>query len=359
MSEFLSQDQIDQLLQQQEKGAIDTIAQLDESETSETAGSSGSENYNALRVAFDLFNEHGSAVTSSVLSREVKFTITECGTASQTPIETAIDQPALQLALAVSGSIAGVLSVVMAQKHVAEISDLMIMGSGKAEYSEEHKDAIAELFNQIMGAFCTALSDHCSSPVSSGTIQVTDFDPKAPPYPIDESDMIIQQITINDFDTIAALFLMPKKTSEQFINQFQETQTLDADPMASIGLSSNEMDDLAQISAPMDTLDTNPINEPLTSRGHVSVSHKENVDMLLDIEMNVCIELGKTDLSIKRILELAPGSIVELDRMAGEPVDLIVNNKVVAKGEVVVVDENFGIRIVSLISPEERIKSLR
>jgi flagellar motor switch protein FliN/FliY len=64
-------------------------------------------------------------------------------------------------------------------------------------------------------------------------------------------------------------------------------------------------------------------------------------------------------LSIKKILELAPGSIVELDKMAGEPVDLLVNNKVVAKGEVVVIDENFGIRIVSLIPAEDRIKSLR
>jgi flagellar motor switch protein FliN/FliY len=69
--------------------------------------------------------------------------------------------------------------------------------------------------------------------------------------------------------------------------------------------------------------------------------------------------LGRTNLSIKRVLELAPGSIVELDRMAGEPVDLLVNDKVVAKGEVVVVDENFGIRIVSLVSAEDRIKSLR
>jgi flagellar motor switch protein FliN/FliY len=81
--------------------------------------------------------------------------------------------------------------------------------------------------------------------------------------------------------------------------------------------------------------------------------------MLLDVDLDVYIELGRANLSIKRILELSPGSIVELDRMAGEPVDLLVNEKVVAKGEVVVVDENFGIRIVSLVSAEDRIKSLK
>jgi flagellar motor switch protein FliN/FliY len=86
---------------------------------------------------------------------------------------------------------------------------------------------------------------------------------------------------------------------------------------------------------------------------------RENIDLLLDVELEITIELGKYELSIKKILDLAPGSIVELDKMAGEPVDLIVNNKIVARGEVVVVDENFGIRIVSLVSAEDRIKSLR
>ena len=68
---------------------------------------------------------------------------------------------------------------------------------------------------------------------------------------------------------------------------------------------------------------------------------------------------SRTRLSIRKILELGPGSIIELDRLAGEPVDLLVNDKVVAKGEVVVVDEYFGIRIISLASPEERIKQLK
>jgi flagellar motor switch protein FliN/FliY len=90
-----------------------------------------------------------------------------------------------------------------------------------------------------------------------------------------------------------------------------------------------------------------------------SLTQSTNVDLLLDIPLNVTIELGRSRLSIRKVLELGPGSIVELDRLAGEPVDLLVNDKVVARGEVVVVDEYFGIRVLSLISPEERIKQLR
>lgn len=84
----------------------------------------------------------------------------------------------------------------------------------------------------------------------------------------------------------------------------------------------------------------------------------QNIEILLDVKLPVAIELGRTEMSIRDILELGAGSVVELTKLAGEPVDLLVNNKIVARGEVVVVDENFGLRVTSLISPEDRLKSL-
>ena len=84
----------------------------------------------------------------------------------------------------------------------------------------------------------------------------------------------------------------------------------------------------------------------------------QNIDMLLDINLPVSIELGRTRMSISDILAMGPGSVVELNKLAGEPVDLLVNYKIVARGEVVVIDENFGVRITNLISPEERLKAL-
>lgn len=83
-----------------------------------------------------------------------------------------------------------------------------------------------------------------------------------------------------------------------------------------------------------------------------------NIDLLMDVDLPVSIELGRTKLAISDILALGPGSVVELNKLAGEPVDLLVNNKVVAKGEVVVIDENFGLRITQLVTPEERLKAL-
>ena len=82
---------------------------------------------------------------------------------------------------------------------------------------------------------------------------------------------------------------------------------------------------------------------------------KENMDLLMDVSLEVSVELGRTSRKIKEILEFGPGSIIELNRLVGEPVDVLVNGKFVATGEVVVIDENFGIRITDIINPEERI----
>ena len=82
---------------------------------------------------------------------------------------------------------------------------------------------------------------------------------------------------------------------------------------------------------------------------------KENMDILLDVALEVSVELGRTHKKIREILEFSQGSVVELDRLAGEPIDLLVNGKFIAKGEVVVIDESFGVRITDIINPENRI----
>lgn len=87
-----------------------------------------------------------------------------------------------------------------------------------------------------------------------------------------------------------------------------------------------------------------------------TAANTQNIDLLLDVPLPVSIELGRTQMLIEDILNLGAGSVVELNKLAGEPVDLLVNNRQIAKGEVVVVDENFGIRITELVSPQERIK---
>ncbi|MBC8079438.1 MAG: flagellar motor switch phosphatase FliY [Gorillibacterium sp.] len=93
--------------------------------------------------------------------------------------------------------------------------------------------------------------------------------------------------------------------------------------------------------------------------GLVPQSEETNLNLLLDIPLRVTVELGRSKMLIKDILQLSQGSIVELDKLAGEPVDILVNNKLIAKGEVVVIDENFGVRVTDIINQWERIQKIQ
>lgn len=84
----------------------------------------------------------------------------------------------------------------------------------------------------------------------------------------------------------------------------------------------------------------------------------KNLDILMDIKLQLTVELGRTELSIKKVLELTRGSIIELEKIAGEPVELYANGKLVAHGEVVVIEDNFGLRITSITDPDERLKGV-
>ena len=131
----------------------------------------------------------------------------------------------------------------------------------------------------------------------------------------------------------------------------------DADMMAALeDLPSEEqqanVDDIDFAEADVSKAEFQQLSEPAGD------PEGRNIDLLMDVNLPISIELGRTKMSISDILALGPGSVVELNKLAGEPVDLLVNQKVVARGEVVVIDENFGVRVTQLMTPEERLKSL-
>ena len=217
---------------------------------------------------------------------------------------------------------------------------LMMGGDGTDPFKDEDMDALNEFGNQFMGAVCTALGGRHGVSVSPAQAQTSAFDPAQPPF---------------------ELWTAPPWPTPDLSIDGVPGLPLPHAPVPRPGLASSP-------AAAADRMgSTHPATNPLANlRAAYEASlarnledSPPNIQMLLDINLNVTIELGRTRLSIRKVLELGPGSIIELDRLAGEPVDLLVNDKVVAKGEVVVVDEYFGIRIISLVSPEERIKQLK
>ena len=103
---------------------------------------------------------------------------------------------------------------------------------------------------------------------------------------------------------------------------------------------------------------TTPVFEELSGSNPPGTHVNDDMDMILDIPVQITVELGRTRIAIKNLLQLAQGSVVELDGMAGEPMDVLVNGCLIAQGEVVVVNERFGIRLTDIITPSERIRKL-
>lgn len=92
---------------------------------------------------------------------------------------------------------------------------------------------------------------------------------------------------------------------------------------------------------------------------HAGISDEANLDVILDIPVTLSMEIGRTEIPINNLLQLNQGSVVELDRLAGEPMDVLVNGTLIAHGEVVVVNEKFGIRLTDVVSPSERVRKLQ
>ncbi len=95
-----------------------------------------------------------------------------------------------------------------------------------------------------------------------------------------------------------------------------------------------------------------------SEKSHLNLSGTANIGILLDVPLEISVELGRARMIVKEVIELGAGSIIEIDKAAGEPVDILVNNRLVAKGEVVVIEDNFGVRITEILNPNERIANL-
>jgi flagellar motor switch protein FliN len=117
--------------------------------------------------------------------------------------------------------------------------------------------------------------------------------------------------------------------------------------------------ELAAVPLPSDQMSVHPVEFESFTAGEQTGSHPQSLEMLMDVELEIYVELGRKYMLIKDILKLGKGSVVELDKAAGEPLGIFVNGRKFAEGEVVVVDDHFGIRITQLLDQKERIKSIK
>lgn len=357
----------------------------------------------------------GSSATalSTLLNQKVQITTPKVTLVEKSRLESEFPDPYVAIRVSYTEGFSGSNILVVEQKDAAIIADLMLGGTGENpqnEFDEIHLSAVHEAMNQMMGSAATSMSTVFAKKIdiSPPSVMLIDFKAGDGTAEMPEDELLIKvafSIKIGKLIDSSIMQILPypfaKKLVEELLHRddetsqtshvIEETQT----PRSQVSESSYEQRNQAQVASTPDyyeeyeerSVAETPIREHAYAGGHerpsnpaprpqqavnvqpavftnfetttVEESEPNNLSMLLDIPLQVTVELGRTKRSVKDILELSTGSIIELDKLAGEPVDILVNNKLIAQGEVVVIDESFGVRVTDIVSQTDRIRKLR
>ncbi|MDE7313742.1 MAG: flagellar motor switch phosphatase FliY [Eubacterium sp.] len=342
----------------------------------------------------------GTAATTlfSLVNHKVDISTPVVDMATWDDIVNQYERPCVFIRIAYTVGLDGSNLLVLKEQDVKVITDLMMGGDGmntEGELGELHLSAISEAMNQMMGSAATSLSSMLDktidiSPPEANLIDLKDsLDEKE----IDEflaGDFIkiSFKMEIGDLVDSTIMQLYPISFAKEMCESVKSNMTKDVQensapapapqpqaapqqtapqpqmmPQAAPMMGGQPMMQGAPMmgqpmmqGAPMQMpMMGQPVNvqqaqfQSFSGDFNPAIFQKENIDLIMDVPLEVTVELGRTTKSIQEILDFAPGTIIELDKIAGEPIDVLVNGKYVAKGEVVVIEESFGVRITEII----------
>lgn len=227
--------------------------------------------------------------------------------------------------------------------------------SGNASVDEMGQDVLKEIFNQVSGEVMSNITASAGQEAGGSIAQfkITKLADEAESLSALFADGTVVRggadLNISD---VSAPIQVDCITSTDFVSQvvsfFGGTQPdKETEPQSTVEPGESVEEEIPVEPVHFDSLSAEG------KQGNI-----KNIDLLLDVPLNVSIELGRTDLTVEEILNLGGGSVVELDKLASEPVDFLVNGKIIAQGEVVVIDDKFGVRITNIVSPRERLESV-
>lgn len=336
----------------------------------------------------------GTAATTlfSLVNRKVEISTPVVSFATWEDIVAAYEKPCVFIKIAYTVGLDGSNILVLKENDVKVITDLMMGGDGTntdGELGELHLSAISEAMNQMMGSAATSLSSMLNkmidiSPPEADVIDLTET--------VDEKSIdsflsgqfvkISFRMEIGDLVDSQIMQLYPFSFAREMCSSISKNMEMDVNANATLENNSNTASAASQPTAaprqeqpmtaqqmgqpmmgqPMmgqQTMSQQPVmSQPVNvqpaqfqtfTQGMSPVLQSENIDLIMDVPLDVTVELGRTSKSIQEILDFTPGTIIELNKIAGEPIDILVNGKYVAKGEVVVIEENFGVRIAEII----------
>jgi flagellar motor switch protein FliN/FliY len=240
----------------------------------------------------------------------------------------------------------------------------MMGGEGIAsdELTEMQSSAVAEAMNQMMGGAAGAIAELTGRNVQIAApgVDIVDLAEGGAPGMSGPTTLLVRTSFVLKVDGLldtTLMQIMPVGFARLLLDRVASRPAGGgtAEPEVEIAPESDEERHLRAIPG------TTPVARPVTFPTLEDASEAPgagDIALLLDVPLQVTVELGRTQLRIRNVLELVPGSIVELDKLAGEPVDVLVNGKQIARGEVVVIDEEFGVRITEVASQAKRLHGI-
>lgn len=331
----------------------------------------------------------GSAATalSTLLGKKVDITTPKVSVIPRDELRNEFPKPHVAVHVKYVEGFHGINLLVIKSRDAQVIADLMMGGQGEVqegELSEIHISAVQEAMNQMMGSSATSMSTIFNRfvNISPPGIDVLDFQSGSGENNIPEEDVFIKvsfRLMIGDLIDSTLMQLLPVAFAKDMVRTLMGDMGESSAPVPAVELPEpdprnhpapsptsapsgsplSEPPEEADVGVPNRQVNVRPVQFADLRQSKSAEPEEGNLGLLLDIPLKVTVELGRTSKMVKDILELSQGSIIELDKLAGEPVDILVNNKFIAKGEVVVIDENFGVRVTDIVNHWDRIQKLQ
>lgn len=381
---MLSQEEINALL----SGGTDTVSESEQDITEPEKDAIGEISNICMGTA--------ATTLSTLVNQKVVITTPVVSVITMNELSARFERPCVFIQISYIEGLDGKNVLILVEDDVKTITDLMMGGDGtnnSDELTELHLSAISEAMNQMMGSASTSLSSMLEkridiSPPTASRIDLNDsvvYDKYSfldgeflmVSFKMVIGDLVDSQImqlySIDFAKELYKKFLGESNNEEAKVSttpepqvqqpevqppqvQQPEVQQVQQPQMdSSLVNQSQQMMGMGQpMMQPMYNMPPQDVNVKAAqfqqfNQGISPLSQQENIELIMDVPLEVTVELGRTNKTIKEILDFAPGTIIELEKLAGEPIDVLVNGKYVAKGEVVVIEENFGIRVTEIV----------
>jgi flagellar motor switch protein FliN/FliY len=308
----------------------------------------------------------GTAATalSHLFNQKVNITSPRINVCSSEEMREFFSTPCLAVEIEFIKGLSGFNVLVLKQSDAAVMTDLMMGGEGKRTLSEGQPmtemeiSATAEAMNQMVGTAATSMADLFGFAVNISPPRTEFLKENSITGVLSRCQgkivAIFFRLTIGDVLDAEFVQLMEINTAKNQAKMLYEKYN--QEEIREEEAFKQEEDDLQEVQQEELFILSEEMKKSVSNSTQAGM--KQKIDLILDIPLRVTVVLGTAKRPIKDVLSITPGSIVELASLVDEPVEVLVNETLVAKGEVVVVDENFGVRITNIISPEERIKYL-